>query len=113
MPTTTKTPIDDVTRPELPNGWGWWSGEKSPGYYTVWFGTEYKMGGNLAGKHGMGGYQGEIYWDHGGDHHVHIYPVTGTTSKGDPIVDEYPVASGTFDTAEEAFEAVPELIDSL
>lgn len=99
--------------PELPTGWVWWHGSRSPGYYTRWFGTEFRMGGHLAGKHGLGGYEGEVYWDTGGDHHVAIYPILGTRDDGDPDVSEYPVYSGSFDTEQEAVDAVLDAIREL
>lgn len=108
-----KPHYDNVTYTDLPSGWGWWSGETSQSYYTRWFGTEYRMGGHLAGKHGLGGYEGEVYWDKGGDHHVQIYPIKGFRDDGDPDVSEYAVASGTYETMQEAIDAIPELIAGL
>lgn len=104
--------MSDADYPELPDGWEWWSGDRSSSYYTRWFGTEFRMGGALAGKHGLGGYEGEVYWDEGGDHHVAIYPITGV-GDDDPIVDEYPAVRGSYDSEQEALDAVPDLIESL
>ena len=99
--------------PALGRGFEWWSGERSPAYYTRWFGTKFRMGGSLAGKHGLGGYEGEVFWDKGGRHYVHIYPVIGTRDDGDPEVDEYPVAQGSYATEQDALDHVPALIESL
>ena len=96
--------------PELPRGFEWWSGERGGAYYTRWFGTAFRMGGSLAGKHGLGGYEGEMYWDRTGRHHFAIYPVIGTRRDGDPEVDEYPVARGSYATEQAALDAVPGLI---
>lgn len=101
-----------MTETDLPNGWNWWSGERSGNYYTYWFGTEYQMGGALAGKHGLGGYEGEVYWDEGGEHHVRIYAIESIDENGDPIM-SYPVISRRFDSEENAKESVPGLIEEL
>ena len=97
--------------PELTNGWEWQSGENGESYYTTNFGTEYEMGGALAGEHGMGGYSGRVYWDEGGEHHVIIEPITGFN--GDDPVFGYSVLSAEFKSEEEAHNAVPELIEQL
>ena len=107
---TTDTPTE-TEFPDLPTGWEWWSGERGENYYTRWFGTEYQMGGDLVGVHGMGGYEGEMYWD-GMEHHVQIYPVTGTTPEGDPELG-YACKHGEYDTEQEAANAVPDLIREL
>lgn len=109
---TTTDGREDVEYPDLPNGWRWASGNVGSGYYTHWFETKYRMGGPLAGKHGMGGYSGEVYWDEGGEHHVHIYPITDA-SGDDPEVSERPAASGTFESKQEAVNAVPDMIADL
>ena len=106
-------PYDDVEYPDLPSGWSWWSGSRGGSHYTRWFGTDYRMGGDLAGDYGLGGFDAELYWDRGNGHHVHLYPILGFRSDGDPKVGEYPVARGSYDTAQEAIDAVPELITSL
>lgn len=97
--------------PELPDGWGWWSGNRGPTHYTRWFGTEFRMGGHLAGHDGLGGYEGEVYWDEGGDHHVAIYPIVAV-SDDDPVLG-YAVYRGTFDTERDALDAVPDAIKAL
>ena len=97
--------------PELPNGWEYGIGNRSESYYTTNFQTEYEMGGALAGEHGMGGYSGRVFWDEGGEHHVIIEPITGFN--GDDPVYGYPVVSRSFETEEEAHNAVPELIEEL
>lgn len=89
--------------PDLPDGWEWWSGNTSSGHYTRWFGTE----------EAEDGYEGEMYWDEGHDHKVLIYPVIGIREDGDPDVSEYPDASASFDTEQEAANAVPDLIEQL
>jgi hypothetical protein len=72
------------------------------------------MGGPLAGADGLGGYEGEVYWDRGGDHHVQIYPITAyDDGHGDPVVSEYPAASGSYDSEQDALDAVPDLIEGL
>lgn len=96
---------EDVDFPDLPDGWEWWSGNAGPSHYTHWFGTE----------DAEGGYEGEVYWDEGGggEHHVQIYPIEGIRDDGDPEVSEYPERSPSYDSKQEAIEAVPELIESL
>lgn len=96
---------------ELPSGWKWWSGSRGNDYYTLNFGTEYEMGGALAGKHGMGGYFGQVTWDEGRDHLVEIVPIVGFD--GDDPRYGYAVESAEFETEEEAVEAVPEMIENL
>lgn len=103
---------EEVEYDELPPGWEWRVGNVSQGHYTHWFGTKYRMGGKLAGKHGMGGYDGEIFWDTGQEHTVAIYPILDA-SGDDPVVGEYPVAQDTFESKQAAFDAVPEMIESL
>ena len=104
---------DSIEYPDLPKGWSWWSGNVSDGYYTRWFGTDYRMGGALVGKHGLGGYEAEVYWDTGGDHHVAIYPITGIRDDGDSEVAEYATVSRSYDSMQAAIDAVPELIGNL
>lgn len=96
---------------ELPSGWEWWTGNSSDTYYTYNFGTEYYMGGALAGEYGLGGMFGQVTWDEGGKHTVMITPVT--SMNGDDPVYGYPVATESFETEEEALEAVPEMINNL
>jgi hypothetical protein len=105
--------MTDIDYPDLPNGWEWRSGNGGSTHYTRWFGTKFQMGGKLAGIHGLGGYDGEMYWDEGGDHHVQIYPIKGIKDDGDPRIGEYSVVSGTYDTEQEAASAIPELIAEL
>jgi hypothetical protein len=108
MSTTVDT--EELIFPELSRGFEWWSGERGTNYYTRWFGTAFRKGGALAGKHGLGGYEGEMYWDKGGRHHVAIYPITGTRPDGDPEVSEYAEARGSYATEQAALDAVPGLI---
>lgn len=103
---------DSIEYPELPRGWEWRTGSAGASYYTKWFGTKYLMGGNLAGKHGLGGYDGEVYWDIGGLHHVSIRPVEGIRENGDPVFG-YDKISRSFETMQEAINAVPDLIEEL
>jgi len=98
--------------PELPNGWEWRGGERGESYYTINFGTEYRMGGDLAGVHGNGGYDGEVYHDAGSKHKVAIYPIKYYNGNDDPVFG-YAVKTGTFDSEQEAIEAVPKLIEEL
>lgn len=102
----------DADAPELPPGWQWAGGEGSDGYYTSWFETEYRMGGALAGVHGFGGYNGEVYWDTGNDHVVQIRPIVGGVNAPDPEYG-YPVVTRHYDTEQAALDAVPELISGL
>lgn len=111
--TTTADGTERIDLPELPNGWEWWTANTSSSHYTRWFGTDFHMGGHLAGKHGLGGYDGEVYWDEGGEHHVAIYPITGTRDSYDYDLSEYPAARGSYDSKQAAHDAVPELIDQL
>jgi len=105
--------LTEVEYLKLPNGWQWWNGDRSSSYYTRWFGTNYLQGGDLVGKYGsMGGFEGEVYWDKGGEHYVHIYPILDAT-KDDPVVSEYPAISRSYETEEEAVKAVPRLIGNL
>jgi len=100
--------------PELPNGWSWWSGNRSESYYTRWFGTEYRRGGDLIGIDGsIGGFDGEAYWDRGGNgkHHVQIRPITGVDN--DDPVHGYPTISRSFNSEAEAVEGVVEMISEL
>lgn len=99
------------TPPDLPRGWQWASGSRTAGSYTRWFQTEFRMGGALAGVHGLGGYDGDVYWDDGNGHTVQIHPITGVT--GDDPVYGYPVVTREFDTEQAALDAVPELINGL
>lgn len=105
----------DVQCPDLPTGWEWWSGDVSSDHYTRWFGTEYRMGGALAGVHGLGGYEGELYWDRGGNgkHKVAIYAITGIRGDGDPEVEDAPTVFREYDTEQAALGAVPKLIAML
>ena len=102
----------DVDAPDLPRGWQWASGEVGGGYYTRWFQTEYRMGGALAGVHGFGGYDAEVYWDKGNDHVVQIRPITGGVNADDPEYG-YPVVTRHYETAQAALDAVPDLIREL
>lgn len=105
---------NDIEWPELPNGWEWWSGEVTPSSYTHWFGTEYRHGGDLVGvDDSIGGFDGELYHDSGGSHHVAIYAVTGERDDGDPVVSEYATERRTFDSKQEAVNAVPDMIQTL
>lgn len=105
--------MTDYDIPKLPTGWEWRSGNRSDSYYTHWFGTTFRMGGKLAGVHGLGGYDGELYWDEGGDHHVQIYPVTAINDNGEARISEYPEAFGSYDSEQEAIDAIPDLIAGL
>jgi hypothetical protein len=98
--------------PKLPNGWEWHGGERGESYYTTNFGTEYRMGGDLAGVHGNGGYDGEVYHHTGSNHKVAIYPIKHYNENDDPVFG-YAVKTGTFDSEQEAIDAVPELIEEL
>lgn len=100
--------MTDIDYPELPDGWEWWSGDRSPQHYTRWFGTERTEDG----------YEGQVYWDDPQlsgvpHHHVLIYPILGVREDGDPDVSEYPDVNEKFDSEQEAVNAVPELIESL
>lgn len=95
--------MKDLDFPDLPDGWEYWSGNYSDSHYTRWFGTEEREDG----------YEGEAYWDEPGSHHVLIYPIVGELPCGDPDVSEYPDARGSYDSAQEALDAVPELIAEL
>ncbi|MDB9247480.1 hypothetical protein PN419_00465 [Halorubrum ezzemoulense] len=119
MSTDTTDEENGLTRvecPELPRGWEWWSGETSRSYYTMWFGTEYRQGGDLVHDGCVGGYDGEIFWDAGGyddTHAVVFYPVEGVRDDGDPRVSEYAEIHREYDSKQEAVNAVPELIRKL
>lgn len=101
----------EIDFPDLPDGWEWRGGNGGSGYYTLWFGTEFRMGGKLAGKHGLGGYDGQIYWDEPGGHHVEILPITSIRDD-DPELG-YAEVSRSYDSKQEAVNAVPELIAAL
>lgn len=103
---------ESIDYPELPSGWEWQSGETSMSYYTHWFGTEYQMGGPHAGEYGLGGFTGEVFWDKGQKHTVTIRAVKSIDSNGDPIYG-YDEIQRTFDTMQEAVNAVPEIIREL
>lgn len=111
--TSTDT-LTSVNRPPLPNGWSWRHAEGGTVYYSRWFGTKYDMGGPHAGDYGLGGFEGEIYWDKRGDdlHHVRLTPILSINEIGDPSYG-YDCLSRRYDTAEEAHQAVPDLINSL
>ena len=94
---------NNTTFPELDDDWEWWSGNIGPAYYTHWFGTKVRPDG----------YDGEIFWEDPGDHHVAIYPIRGMRDDGDPDVSEYPDITESFDTKQEAVDAVPQLIAEL
>jgi len=98
--------------PELPNGWEWKVGNRGKNHYTINFGTEYPMGGDMAGVHGNGGYNGEVYHDTGEKHKVAIYPIKYYNENDDPVFG-YAVKTDTFDSEQEAINAVPELIEEL
>ncbi len=109
---------DGLTRveyPELQDGWEWRSGETSRSYYSLWFGTEYAQGGDLVHDGCIGGYDGEIFWDagFGNEHTVMLYPIRGFRDDGDPRVDEYAEVARTFDSKQEAVNAIPDLIREL
>lgn len=108
-----ETKTRNVETPELPKGWGWQTGNRSDYYYTYNFGTNYSMGGPYASEYrGMGGMDGEVYWDEGGKHHVVIRPIKSIDGNGDPHYG-YPIISKSYETEKEAVEAVPELIKKL
>lgn len=98
--------------PELPNGWEWQSGNRGNGYYNTFFGTEYRQGGAYAGKYGLGGMHGCVYWDGGDVHHIEICYVESIDKDGDATY-SYPILTDSFETEEEAHNAVPELIEQL
>ena len=97
---------------ELPSGWEWRGGSRGESYYTINFGTSYTMGGDLAGVHGLGGYDGQVTWDEGGSHIVDIWPIERIDENDDPQLG-YSVESGLFNSEQEALNAVPEMIQSL
>lgn len=102
-----------VEYPDLQRGWSWWSAIASRSYYTQWFGTKYRFGGDLVHDGCIGGYEGEVYWDSGGDHIVCLYPITGIRQDGDRRVAPYPEIIQSYDTKQDAVNAVPELIREL
>lgn len=113
VPETSET-LETPIPPDLPNGWSWWSGNRSKSYYTQWFGTNYRRGGDLVGVDGsIGGFDGQVYWDKGGNgkHHVEIIPITGVDN--DDPVHGYPTISRSFDSEKEAVEGVVGLIAEL
>lgn len=119
---TTKTDDDpneltQVEYPELQDGWEWRSGETSRSYYTLWFGTEYRQGGDLVHENCLGGYDGEIFWDasewNDETHTVMIYPIEGIRDDGDPRVSEYAEITRTYGSKQEAVAAIPQLIGEL
>lgn len=103
--------MSGVPVPDLPRGWQWASGTRTGETYTRWFQTEYRLGGHLAGVHGLGGYDGQVYHDPGGDHHVEIIPIVDAT--GDDPTYGYPVVSRADATEQAALDAVPEVIRTL
>lgn len=104
--------MTDTEAPALPTGWQWAGGERTGGSYTTFFETRYRMGGDLAGVHGFGGYNGVVYWDEGNDHTVQIRPITGGVNADDPEYG-YPVVSRKYDSEQAALDAVPDLIRRL
>jgi hypothetical protein len=110
---------DGLTRveyPELQDGWEWRSGETSRSYYTLWFGTEYRQGGDLVHDGCIGGYDGEIVWDAGSyrdKHAVLVYPIEGIRDDGNPRVSPYAELYREYETKQAAVNAVPELINEL
>lgn len=100
--------------PDLPDGWRWIGGNLSNVTYTQWFETDYRMGGNLAGRgKRLGGYSGEIDFDTLNDrgYTVLFYPVTSMAE--DEYLSSYPDVQEEFETMQEAVDAVPRLIDEL
>lgn len=112
MKTDEPPEYDAVEYPDLPDGWEWRMGESGDTSYTRWFGTEYRMGGSLAGVHGMGGYDGQVYWDAGSAFHVEIIPIVGGVTGDDPIFG-YPVSTEIYPSLQDALDAVPKLIEGL
>jgi len=110
----TSKPLEMSLSPSLPNGWSWWSGNRSDSHYTRWFGTDYRRGGDLIGvDSSIGGFDGQVYWDRGGNgkHHVEISPIIGEA--GDDPVWGYPTISRSFESEKEAVEGVVEMIRDL
>jgi len=102
--------------PSMPTGWEWRSGSQGSGHYTRWFGTTFRMGGSLVGcADSLGGFDGELYWDEGGNgkHHVQIRPITGVDSKYDDPIFGYPAISRSFDSEQEALDAIPKMLEEL
>jgi hypothetical protein len=102
----------EIYTPDLRAGWSWWHGESASDYYSRWFGTGYNMGGPLAGDYGLGGLEGEVYWDEGGKHHVRITPILAIRKHGD-LRYGYDCARRRFGTRQAAYNAVPRLIEEL
>lgn len=102
--------MSDYDLDERPRGWHWGGGSAGgrdedgnpQGYYTYWLYSNLRFH-----------YQGEIYWDAGGDHHVCFYEETGRRSDGDVKVDDIPCASMSFDTEQEAIEWAIEKAEEL
>lgn len=120
MNTTHDTDETDGTErvkyPDLQDGWEWRSGETARSYYTLWFGTEYRQGGDLVHDGCIGGYSGEIFWNIGSPddtHTVMIYPLRGYRDDGDPVIAEYAEIVRSYDSKQDAVNAVPELIREL
>lgn len=103
---------DSIDYPEMPNGWEWWSGEASDSYYSQWFGTEYRMGGQYAGEYGLGGMEGQVFWDEGQQHTVQIWYIRTVDENGDPTT-SYPTVTESYDTMQEAVNAVVDIISEL
>jgi len=102
-----------INKPELPPGWDWQGGSGG----LILFGTQYDMGGPLAGVHGLGGYSGRIDQDGSGVWWVNIEPVTRIERSGyhgetSPVYG-HAVSSRSYGTEQAAYNAVPELIRRL
>jgi hypothetical protein len=97
--------LPEVKLPDMPDGVSWWCGVSSSSHYTYRFGTD----------GATDGLEGSVYWDRGGGggHHVVVYPVDGVREDGDSKVGAYPESARVYETAQKAFDAVPETVSGL
>jgi len=91
-----------MTDVDTPDGWHWGGGGRSSTYYTHWLYSNLRYH-----------YRAQVWWDDGGDHHVHFYEETGQRDDGDVRVSEYPCRRGSFDSEEAALEWAIETAEDL
>ena len=104
---TTQQSNDSSTEYKAPNGWHWGIGNAGSGYYTMWLYTD-----KMLYSDGAFGWECQIWWDEGGQHHVQFIQYTRIKPDGDPEYD-YPTRTRSFDTKREAIKYAQEAANEL
>ena len=104
---TTQETNDSSTEYKSPDGWHWGIGNESKSHYTKWLYTD-----KMLYQDGVFGWECQIWWDEGGQHHVQFIQYTRIKPDGDPEYD-YPTRSRSFDTKREAIKYAQEAASEL